>query len=61
MEDFRHNFVNLTGFRLVMAEGQMVKDIIRQMKLYERHSGVRLLNASGIIKVSTHFEMFNIL
>lgn len=57
MEDFRHNYVNLTGFRLVMYDSPMVRDIVRQMRLYEKHSGVKLLNGSNIIKVCPIFPL----
>ncbi len=51
MEDFRHNFVNLTGFRLVNYEDLRVQDIMKQMRTYEEYTGIRLLNKSGIVKV----------
>jgi hypothetical protein len=51
MENFRHNYVNMTGFRLVPRENPRVKDIIRQMYKYQSETGAVLLNTSTIIKV----------
>ena len=52
MENFRHNYVNLTGFRLVNDGDLRVQDILKQMRTYERNfPGTKLLNGSGIIKV----------
>ena len=52
MDDFRHNYVNLTGFRLVNYEDLRVQDIMNQMRIYEKHTGSKLLNNSGgLVKV----------
>ena len=51
MEDFRHNYVNLTGFRLVRYEEPVVRDAIKQMRSYERFSRDHLLNTTTLIKV----------
>ena len=51
MEDFRHNYVNLTGFRLVRYEEPVVRDAVDQMRRYEHYSRNRLLNTSTLIKV----------
>ena len=52
MEDYRHNFVNLTAFRLVDDTDLKSSELLQQMEQYQTQSKVRLLNASNIIKVS---------
>ena len=51
MDDFRHNYVNVTGFRMVNVQNPTTKDILQQMRTYEKHAGVKLLNQSQVIKV----------
>ena len=53
LEDFRHNFVNITGLRLVDREDPVIRDTLHQMQLHQQHTGTRLLNDSKqlIIKV----------
>ena len=53
MENFKHNYVNLTGFRLVNNDDMRVQDILKQMEIYEGNfPASKLLNNSGVIKVS---------
>jgi len=53
LEDFRHNFVNITGLRLVDDEDPVIRDTLHQMRLHQHHTGTKLLNNSKqlIIKV----------
>jgi len=53
LEDFRHNFVNITGLRLVDHEDPVIKDTLQQMRLHQHHTGTKLLNNTKqlIIKV----------
>ena len=53
LDDFRHNFANLTGFRLVSRDDRRVDDILQQMAASQTHSGFRVLNSTRprIIKV----------
>ena len=51
MENFRHNYVNLTGFRLVNYGDLRVVDILQQIETYQGQTGTKLLNTTGIIKV----------
>lgn len=44
MEDFRHNYANVTGLSIVNRDDQKIKDTLEQMQLYQRHYGVKLLN-----------------
>ncbi|GFR85397.1 glutamate receptor, ionotropic kainate [Elysia marginata] len=47
MEDFRHNFVNLTGFRLVDPTDPAVRKILQKMEIYEEQAGITLFNTTG--------------
>ncbi|XP_053978309.1 glutamate receptor ionotropic, kainate 2-like isoform X2 [Hylaeus volcanicus] len=49
LEDFKYNFVNITAFRLVDAEGVGVRDILRDMERYQP-SGNKILNKSRVIQ-----------
>lgn len=53
LEDFRHNYVNITGLRLVDHEDPVISDTLYQMQLHQHHTGTRLLNDTKqlIIKV----------
>ncbi len=51
MEDFRHNYVNLTSLRLVRYDVPVVADAIKQMRNYEVHSRNQVLNSTKLIKV----------
>jgi len=53
LEDFRHNFVNITGLRLVDREDAVIRDTLQQMQLHQQHTGTILLNNSKqlIVKV----------
>jgi len=44
LEDFRHNYVNITGLRLVDHEDPVTRDTLQQMRLHQHHTGTRLLN-----------------
>ncbi len=57
MDDFRHNYVNLTGFRLVRYEEPVVRDAIKQMRSYERFSREHLLNTTALMKVILHLAL----
>ncbi|XP_064627646.1 glutamate receptor ionotropic, kainate 2-like isoform X4 [Lineus longissimus] len=46
MEDFRHNFVNLTGFRIIPRDRD-VDDVLREMFQYDEKSNGELQNASS--------------
>ena len=54
MEDFRHNDVNITGFRLVASKEPHVRDILKQMDIYERRTGNKLFNHTNVIKVTLY-------
>ena len=56
MEDFRHNYVNLTAFRLVQRENARVRDILQQMYKYQRDTGAILMNTSTVIQVRHFFS-----
>jgi len=60
LEDFRHNFVNITGLRLVDHEDPVIRDTLQQMRLHQHHTGTKLLNNSKqlIIKVCFTFSFF---
>ncbi|KAK7479655.1 hypothetical protein BaRGS_00029121 [Batillaria attramentaria] len=47
MEDFRHNYVNLTGFRIVDPEEKHTAAIIKEMEIYELQTDLQLLNTTG--------------
>ncbi|CAL1527178.1 unnamed protein product, partial [Lymnaea stagnalis] len=51
MEDFRHNYVNLTGFRLVDPSDPQVKKIIHDMEIYEMQTDLSLLNTTGYLSL----------
>ena len=59
-ELIRYNEVNLTGFRLVTEENPAAEDIFKQMEIYERHTGAKLLNTSKKINVSTEYTLPNV-
>ena len=52
MEDYRHNYVNLTAFRLVDRTDPRVNDLLVQMQEYQQLNDQKLLNSSTILKVS---------
>lgn len=47
MEDFKHNYVNLTGFRIVDPDNSFTNKIMRDMEIYEIQTDLQLLNKSG--------------
>ncbi|CAG5126998.1 unnamed protein product, partial [Candidula unifasciata] len=51
MEDFRHNYVNLTGFRLVDPSDPYVRKIIHDMEIYEMQTDLSLLNTTGYLSL----------
>lgn len=51
LEEFRHNFVNMTAFRLVDVEDVGVKKILKDMERF-RNSDGSILDKSPTIKVS---------
>ncbi|KAK3734903.1 hypothetical protein RRG08_038928 [Elysia crispata] len=51
MEDFRHNYVNLTGFRLVDPSDPTVQKVLHEMEIYERQTDLTLLNTTGSISL----------
>jgi hypothetical protein len=55
LEDFRHNFANITGLRMIDREDPRIHDVLNQMKLHQQHHpGTKLLNNTQqlLIKVS---------
>jgi hypothetical protein len=60
MEDFRHNYVNLTGFRLVDPDDPRTRTVMQDMEIYELQTDLQLLNRSGAISlpVSFHFHFY---
>lgn len=53
MEDFKHNYVNLTGFRIVDPDNSFTNKIMRDMEIYEIQTDLQLLNKSGSMSVSS--------
>jgi len=53
LEDFSHNFVNITGLRLVDRDNPVIRDTLQQMQLHQHHTGTKLLNNSKqlVVKV----------
>lgn len=53
LEDFGHNFANITGFRLINYRDHRVDDILQQMADYHAPSGVDILHSATpkLIKV----------
>ncbi|XP_076467225.1 glutamate receptor ionotropic, kainate 2-like [Babylonia areolata] len=51
MEDFRHNFVNLTSFRLVDPEAKHVQTVMQDMEIYELQTDLKLLNTTGFLSL----------
>lgn len=43
MYDYKYNYVNLTGFRLVDPNDEYTRDIIKEMYYYERDTELKLL------------------
>lgn len=41
--DYKYNYVNLTGFRLVDPNDEYTRDIIKEMYYYERDTELKLL------------------
>ena len=60
LEDFRHNFVNITGLRLVDHDNPVIRDTLYQMQLHQHHTSTKLLNNSKelIIKVGVRQRFF---
>ncbi|CAG5135910.1 unnamed protein product, partial [Candidula unifasciata] len=51
MEDYRHNYVNLTGFRLVDPSDPYVRAVIHDMEIYEMQTDLSLLNTTGYLSL----------
>ena len=51
MEDFRHNYVNLTGFRMVDPEDKHTQTIMQDMEIYELQTDLQLLNTTGFLSL----------
>ena len=51
MEDFRHNYVNLTGFRMVDPEDRHTQAIMQDMEIYELQTDLQLLNTTGFLSL----------
>ncbi|ESO92173.1 hypothetical protein LOTGIDRAFT_121144, partial [Lottia gigantea] len=51
MEDYRHNYVNLTGFRLVNPRDRLTQELMKDMEIYEMQTELKLLNKSGYLSV----------
>ncbi|XP_041351805.1 glutamate receptor ionotropic, kainate 2-like [Gigantopelta aegis] len=49
MENYRYNYVNLTGFRLIDYETLYVQQIMKAMEVYEIQTNKVMLNKSGYI------------
>ena len=56
MDDYKYNYVNLTGFRIVDPGDEFTYDIIQQMFNYEQNSNRPLMKKqnSRIIPVSIY-------
>ncbi|GFO27211.1 glutamate receptor ionotropic, kainate [Plakobranchus ocellatus] len=52
MEDFRHNYVNLTGFRMVDPSEPYVRKVLRDMEIFELQTDLSLLNTTGYLSLS---------
>ncbi|KAI1298706.1 Glutamate receptor ionotropic, kainate 2 [Halotydeus destructor] len=51
LENFKYNFVNLTAFRLVDSDNQLVKNILGDIERFQP-IGVHILNRSNVIQAS---------
>ena len=51
MEDFKYNFVNISAFRMVNAESNTTRNLLRDMEKFQP-IGQSILNKSNIIQVS---------
>ena len=51
MENYRYNYVNLTGFRLIDYENPYVQQIMKAMEVYEIQTNKVMLNKSGYISL----------
>ncbi|XP_064613530.1 glutamate receptor ionotropic, kainate 2-like isoform X2 [Liolophura sinensis] len=49
MNDFRHNYVNLTTFRLVDPEAPHTARVLQDMEIYQLQTDLKLLNRTGLI------------
>lgn len=54
LEDFKYNNVNITAFRLVDIKSKRATDIIDQMKIVQKNSGLDVINDSSIMQVIMH-------
>lgn len=51
MENFRHNNVNITGFRLFDPETERNKQVLKEMRFYQIQTDLTLLNTTGSLSV----------
>lgn len=51
LEDFQHNYVNMTAFRIVDAEDSSVQRVLKDMEKYSSFSHF-IIDKSQMIKVS---------
>ncbi|XP_060578610.1 glutamate receptor ionotropic, kainate 2-like, partial [Ruditapes philippinarum] len=48
LEDYRHNFVNLTGFRLVNVNNEFTRHILKDMDDYRENTQLKILHGSSL-------------
>jgi len=48
LEDYRHNFVNLTGFRLVNSDDQFTKKVLDEMNYFRENTQLNILNNTAL-------------
>lgn len=51
MENYRYNYVNLTGFRIVDPNTDYVRDVMKAMEVYEIQTSKVMLNKSGYLSL----------
>ncbi len=51
LEDFKYNFVNISAFRIVDADSNFTRHLLRDMEKFQP-IGQSILNKSNIIQVS---------
>ncbi|XP_067675457.1 glutamate receptor ionotropic, kainate 2-like isoform X1 [Haliotis asinina] len=51
MENYRYNYVNLTGFRMVDPNNDYVRDVMKAMEVYEIQTNKVMLNKSGYLSL----------
>lgn len=48
LENFRYNYVNLTGFSLVDFDTSYLNEVSKDIKKFERDKNVRIMNDGSI-------------